>query len=48
MLELTQKQANCIEYIRKAVFEPEIKELLENPELIQQALLIGYVIVDET
>lgn len=47
MIELTPKQAEYIEYIRRAIFDPEIKVLVENQDLINQALLIGYVIREE-
>lgn len=47
MLELTPRQAEYVEYIRKAIFDPEIKGLAENQDLINQALLIGYVVAEE-
>lgn len=47
MVEITKKQAEYVEYIRKAIFDPEIKELAENQELLNHALLIGYVIKEE-
>lgn len=47
MIELTTRQAEYVEYIRKAIFDPEIKALAENQELLHQALLIGYVVTEE-
>ncbi|ENI8789250.1 hypothetical protein ABZ032_002800 [Listeria monocytogenes] len=46
MIELTKKQAEYLEYQRQALFDPEIRELMDDAELIQKALLIGYVVID--
>lgn len=47
MIELTPKQAEYIEYMRLAIFDPEIKALVENQDIINQALLIGYVVTEK-
>lgn len=52
MIELTKKQAEYVEFLRMATLDPEIKKLVEEPDLLTRALLLGYVvkeeIVDET
>lgn len=46
MIELTKKQAEYLEYQRQALFDPEIRELMDDEELIRKALIIGYVVID--
>ena len=46
MIELSKKQADYLEYQRQALFDPEIRELIDDPDLIQRALIIGYVVID--
>ncbi|QBX23762.1 hypothetical protein Javan150_0021 [Streptococcus phage Javan150] len=44
MIELTRKQADFVETIRKSIFEPEIQELTSNQNMMNAALLLGYVV----
>ena len=46
MIELSKKQADYLEYQRQALFDSEIRELMDDPDLIQRALIIGYVVID--
>ncbi|QBX14825.1 hypothetical protein Javan157_0031 [Streptococcus phage Javan157] len=45
MIELTQKQADFVEIMRKSILDPEIQELTNNQNLLNAALLLGYVVV---
>lgn len=47
MIELTRKQADFVETIRKSIFEPEIQELTSNQNMMNAALLLGYVVKEE-
>lgn len=47
MIELTRKQADFVETIRESIFEPEIQELTSNQNMMNAALLIGYVVKEE-
>ncbi|MGO5953829.1 hypothetical protein ACTQNA_03780 [Streptococcus pyogenes] len=47
MIELTQKQADYVEFVRKTIVDPDMMEFAVNTQLISYALLAGYCIVDE-
>ncbi|CAM3215713.1 Phage protein [Streptococcus pluranimalium] len=47
MVDLTRKQAEFVEIMRKSIFEPEIQELTSNQNMMNAALLIGYVVKEE-
>ncbi|HEL0635562.1 TPA: hypothetical protein TUV09_001824 [Streptococcus equi subsp. zooepidemicus] len=47
MIELTQKQAEYVEFARKTIVDPDMMEFAGNTQLINHALLVGYCIVDE-
>ncbi|NQO45340.1 hypothetical protein HO965_00965 [Streptococcus suis] len=47
MVELTRKQADFVEIMRKSILDPEIQELTGNQNLLNAALLVGYVVKEE-
>lgn len=46
MIELTHKQAEYVEFCRKTLVDPEMMAFIENEQLINYALLVGYTVVD--
>ncbi|HEM5088391.1 TPA: hypothetical protein U1265_000557 [Streptococcus suis] len=47
MVELTRKQAEFVEIMRKSILDPEIQELTDNQNLLNAAPLLGYVVKEE-
>lgn len=47
MVELTRKQAEFVGIMRKSILDPEIQELTNNQNLLNAALLLGYVVKEE-
>ncbi|HFI0732524.1 TPA: hypothetical protein ACGO2H_000806 [Streptococcus suis] len=47
MVELTRKQAEFVENMRKSILDPEIQELTNDQNLLNAALLLGYVVKEE-
>ncbi|HFI0323961.1 TPA: hypothetical protein ACGO5B_001791 [Streptococcus suis] len=47
MVELTRKQAEFVENMRKSILDPEIQELTNNQNMLNVALLLGYVVKEE-
>ncbi|HEL1714277.1 TPA: hypothetical protein TXT48_000060 [Streptococcus suis] len=47
MVELTRRQADFVEIMRKSILDPEIQELTDNQNLLNTALLVGYVVKEE-
>ncbi|HEL2736459.1 TPA: hypothetical protein UDO24_001402 [Streptococcus suis] len=47
MVELTRRQAEFVEIMRKSILDPETQELTDNQNLLNTALLVGYVVKEE-
>ncbi|HEL1616935.1 TPA: hypothetical protein TXL58_000973 [Streptococcus suis] len=47
MVELTRRQADFVEIMRKSILDPEIQELTNDQNLLNTALLLGYVVKEE-
>ncbi|HEL1583982.1 TPA: hypothetical protein TXJ06_000682 [Streptococcus suis] len=47
MVELTRRQADFVEIMRKSILDPEIQELTNDQNLLNTALLVGYVVKEE-